>query len=453
MTIDSEVMRHLGRSVLATCMVVMCSSYTLMEQETASGAIRWGSVVTLFGAMYYLLVQMCVALYSRKRRRLRTRGGFDAFQRRYYHNNNSSSRYEQTETVASMDPHFDGSSSNDSTNNDPNFNDIDLPPIIEEEDVTLSQNVYYPELTMGSVWTYVYGWGILLFVCVYCASAIDVTCSCWWAMGMIVLSFDELISKGVENHWVILVALGLAASVFSLWSGSLVDKDGNMLPEAMFSSKSPVLLLDFIMGVVCPVAVPFIFFSVRSTVRAFTKDVGKLCEFAMPFMVVLSVFSLVATSGVCSYPPLARESYYSNTNNDYHHYSNYKTQQQIQRTRRPLENNNNNINGSVETMSMFASSYVSNMDNLDKASKLVRILGANHTLNYMLLFLSPFAALWLVRVLITAVLTGHCTEFITSFLLVVSLRHGATHDFSVWSAAAAGGVALVFILLLMVRRS
>ena len=51
-----------------------------------------------------------------------------------------------------------------------------------------------------------------------------------------------------------------------------------------------------------------------------------------------------------------------------------------------------------------------------------------------------------------AVLTGHTTEFITAFLLVISARYGVTHDFSVWSLAAAGGAGTAFILLLLVRR-
>ena len=217
-----------------------------------------------------------------------------------------------------------------------------------------------------------------------------------------------------------------------------MDNDGNMLPASMFSSKSPVLLLDFILGVVYPVAVPFIFFSVRSTVKSATQDAAKLCEFAMPFMVVLAVCSLVATSGVCNYTPSlppARENYSETV---YTH------------TRRHLLHKNGSVEA-VETVAKFASSYATNLDG-HNVSIIRMMMRANHTLNYTLLFLSPFAALWLVRVLIIAVLTGHTTEFITSVLLVVSSRHGATHDFSVWSAAAAAGAGVVFILLLMVRR-
>ena len=105
----------------------------------------------------------------------------------------------------------------------------------------------------------------------------------------------------------------------------------------------------------------------------------------------------------------------------------------------------------VETVAKFASSYVTTLEGRNKS--LISIIKARHTLNYTLLFLSPFAALWLLRVLIIAVLTGHTTEFITAFLLVVSTKHGATHDFSAWSAAAAAASGVAFVLLLMVQRS
>ncbi len=77
----------------------------------------------------------------------------------------------------------------------------------------------------------------------------------------------------------------------------------------------------------------------------------------------------------------------------------------------------------------------------------------DHTLGYTLLFLSPFTALWLIRVLIIAVLTGHTTEFITAFLLVVSARHSVIYNFSAWSVVATAGAGTAFILLLLVRRS
>jgi hypothetical protein len=312
-----------------------------------------------------------------------------------------------------------------------------------EDDVARSQNVYYPELTMGSVWTYVYGWGLLLFVCVYCLAAIDVPASCWWAMGMIALSFDELISKGLKNYWVVVLELFLAMSVFSLWSGSLVDKDGDIIADSMFNSSSPVLILNFLMGVVYPVAVPFIFFTIRSTARTAMQDVRKLCEFAMPFMVVLALCSLVATSGVCSSTPPARDSDVTDIAD-------------ITKSINALSGKGGsrrllgNETVMIETVAKFASSYANNLEG--KNGSLMRMLKHDHTLPYLFLFLSPFAVLWLIRVLIVSVLTGHTTEFITSFLLVVSSRHGAVNNFGVWSLVAAGASGTVFILLLLVRR-
>ena len=410
-----------------------------------SGAVRYASIVTLLGAWYYLQAQLWVRLWIKKRAHsLRRNVGFDLFKRRckrgqYYNNrrgrySNECSELDQYEQSQYEQGQYERTETTSEGSNviDPSHQSSqeEIPPPLMEDDVARSQNVYYPELTMGSVWTYVYGWGLLLFVCVYCMAAIDVPASCWWAMGMIVLSFDELISKGVKNFWVIVLGGLLAVSVFSLWGGSLMDKDGKIMASVLFSSKSTMLLFDFIMGVFYPVAAPFIFFTVRSTARSVTQDVNRLCEFAMPFMVVLSLCSLVATSGACDGLGGAITASTTSSAN-----------------RRLLGNET----VMVETVAKFASSYVSSTEGQN--TSLMHIFRANHTLNYTLLFLSPFAALWLLRVLIIAVLAGHATEFITCFLLVVSTRYGITHEYSTWSASAAGCAGVVLVLLLMVRRS
>ena len=423
MSVNVDVVRNLAKSLTACVLVVVCSSHTMEANDTVAGAVRWASLVTLLAAAYYLLVHTWAHLYLRKRaRRLgRPRQNFRVFG----DISSFETRYERTDNVTDLDPAARGSKDERS----PSPVDIDLNPLVEEEGpsvshVARSPNVYYPELTMGSVWTYVYGWGLLLFVCVYCMAGIDVPASCWWTMGMITLSFDELISKGVKNYWVIILGGCLGASVFTLWSGSLVDKNGALVGNPMFgSSRTEVLFLDFIMGVVYPVATPFIFFTVRSTVRSVTRDVTSLCEFAMPFMVVLSLCSLVATSGVCGY---GKETGVALPEGG---------------SARRLLQSANATNGMVETSARFALHNSSHM-----------LTSNSYTLPLFMLFLSPFAVLWLMRVLIVAVLTGHTTEFITSFLLVTSTRYGATHEFSAWPTGAAAAAGTALILLLMIRR-
>jgi hypothetical protein len=448
MSVDIDVVRHLAKSLLSTTLFVICSSYTFEEVDTVSGAVRWASIVTLLAAVYYLQLQLWIRIWMRKRvRRLRKNHGFDTF-------NLNRSQYEQSHTAPldGLDQSSFSIGNNNNNNDDNNHNntisnrsqsptEIDITPSLMEDDVARSQNCYYPELTMGSVWTYVYGWGLLLFVCVYCMAAIDVPASCWWTMGMIALSFDELVSKGMKNYWVIILGTLLAVSVFCLWSGALMDRDGNMIADSIFDSSSGEMFLNFLMGVIYPVVTPFIFFTIRSTVRSVTQDVSKLCEFAMPFMVVLSLCSLAATSGVCGYTAIESQPNAVNKS--------VVSQFEAAHSRHLLRINNNT--DMVETIAKFASSYASNLDG--KNSAFPHMIYHGNGLGYLLLFLSPFTALWLIRVLILAVLTGHTTEFITAFLLVVSMRHGATHDFSVWSLAAAGGVGTAFILLLLVRRS
>lgn len=442
MSINRQSMSYLSKSLLASALVVVCSGYSMERADTVAGAVRWASVVTILGMCYYLKAQVCARLWLARQAR---RGGA-----RY------KARYERTAGMTDLDP-----SAREAGRGSPvgplspmgSDMEADLGPGAAELRPARSV-VYYPELTMGSVWTYVYGWGLLLFVSVYCTAAIDVPASCWWMMGMVALSFDELISQRVGNGWVVLLGACLGASIFTLWSGSLVDPDGNIVADGMFSARTEVIFLNFIMGVVFPVAVPFIFFTVRTTIRAATMDVRSLCEFAMPFMAFLALCCLAATSGMCGYAPVSDgvdakldaklDAWHAKLD------ANLDAMEERGGLRRELVRSGSDSNGTVmiETVAKFASSYLTNLDN----SSFIHKVEESHIVNYFLLFLSPFATLALVRVLIASVLSGHTTEFITAFLLVVTTRYGVTHHFDLWAGGSMGAAGVAFVLILLVRR-
>jgi hypothetical protein len=41
-----------------------------------------------------------------------------------------------------------------------------------------------------------------MFVSMYCMAGLNEPSSCWWAVGMLTLSFDELISRQTPRVWV-----------------------------------------------------------------------------------------------------------------------------------------------------------------------------------------------------------------------------------------------------------
>ena len=96
----------------------------------------------------------------------------------------------------------------------------------------------------------------------------------------------------------------------------------------------------------------------------------------------------------------------------------------------------------VETVAKFAGSYHNNLG----GNKAISLDGA--TIKYALLFISPFTAFWLIRVLIAAILTGHTTEFLAAFLLVTSARYGMTSAVGIWPVLALSGSGSAFVLLL-----
>lgn len=394
--VNIDTMRHLAKSIVGCGLLSACSYCSQVTPLTGgcdsisgvTSAVRWASVVILLSAVYYLQFQFWRRIWAVKKER-RLRG-----------------QYRQTNTA-----------SNTNSANEISEEDVDLDTLPPGDDwsegISVSGTVYYPELTMSSVWTYVYGWGVLLFVCIYCLAGMDVPSSCWWVMGMIALSFDELISKNVGKWLIGLVGLSLCGSVFAVWSGALMDENGNLVGDLLFTRKGDTPLLNFVMGVVFPVSTPFLFFSIRSPVRMVSKDrdVNKLCEFALPFMTVLAVCCLV--SGACG----------GDEN----------------RGLRDLETEFTNY---TETVAAFAGSYHNSLGGHRKISL------DTATLKYSLLFISPFLAFWLIRVLIVAILTGHTTEFITAFLLVTSARYGMTHAMGFWPVLAMSGSGSAFVLLL-----
>jgi hypothetical protein len=426
MVVNVQAMHHLAESMLSCALLAVCSQGGILVMggvHSVTSAVRWASFVILLSAVYYLQIQVCIKCWQRKRER-RMRRTRPTSRSQYQQAGTSSESVESAsmESTSMEDADLDAAF--------PRSDDMSAEVWVEGGSV-VSNNVYYPELTMSSVWTYVYGWGILLFVCVYCLAGLDVPCSCWWVMGMVALSFDELVSKGVSKCMICLLGVSLCVSIFSVWSGALIDNDGNFLGDLMFSRKDSVPLLNFVMGVVLPVSTPFVFFSIRSTVRSMTQDVFKLCEFALPFMTVLAGCCLVAMSGVCDIGAVRDAPMDS-----------VKDGSGTQTRRGMLDYTDANTTAvMVETVAKFASSYTTV---LDKHS--IPINGK--TFEYALVFISPLLAFWVIRVLVVAILHQRATEFIVSFALVTAARFGMMHAMGVWSALAISGAGFAFVLLL-----
>jgi hypothetical protein len=501
MAVNADTIRHLAKYILSCILLSLCSSGSRTWEEKfgsfpgsingnvsddvknngkddkssdVTSTVRWASVVILLSAAYYIQIQIWKKIWQRKQER-----GQRILRR---------SQYRQTRTTFVQTPssgvansrhgeqsrfgvnHGDQSRFNLEEEDD--FDTDTLPPVSENEDVievatVVPNNVYYPELTMASVWTFVYGYGILLFVCIYCLAGTNIPSSCWWVMGMLALNFDELISTGLNRWYVCIILLNICVSVFSVWSAAMMDNEGNFIGELMFSKTSSLPLFDFIMGVVFPVSTPFIFFSIRSTVRGAVRDIYKLCEFALPFMTVLAICILVATSGIChvvddkfkgssnhyigstsmASKPLntftaSPEGRYLGPRDSNNRRSQAKT------AHSSTQNDKNASNGlHVETSARFSEEHP-----LILSVQYFKLSTDNNATRYTLLFLSPFAAFWLIRALIISIHTGHSTEFITAFILVNATRYGIMHQVSLWSTLSLSGAGLAFSMLIIGKR-
>ena len=371
-----ESMRTLGMSLAATGLLVLCGEFSDGYPKTIVGAIRWGSVTTLLFLVYY------TAWYG-------------------WAHGSHCRRQERRELYTRPLSETEGF-------------DVELEPLDEPLEPTggaevQARVVLYPELTVGSVWVYVYGWGLLLFVCLYCLSGLETMTSCWWVLGMLTLVFDELIQEGVRKEWVLVTGLCVLGSGSGLWLGEREGRQDDVaLDEGIFG--------HFLMSVALPVVIPFIFFSIRSRVQPAVRDVSRLCELAAPFMVVLSVCTLMGTM--------------------------HEADSVAESTIAPPARRGLNWTGFVETPARFYATGVRGDPGATQHKYVQYAAGLG----------APVAGAWALRSLIHAVLNGKSTEFIVAFLLALSTRYGVTHAYSVLSLASMGLAGMGFSSVLIMRR-
>ena len=372
---DEPSLIHLARCVLCSAALMAGASYTL-PTATPHQCVLWTAMVVALTGVYYVCLNLWRSCSKRR--------------------------------------HITGA---EMTSISPN----PLHPLAEAAYTNVEDPQPLQQLTAASVYVYVYGWGVLLFVSLYSMSGLNEGGSCWWGAGMLMLSFDELISRQAPRGWVTLISTLLWTSVVALWwasSGALAREES---------------LGAIIIGVVIPVLSPFIFFSLRS-IRVVTRDVVALCEVALPFMLLISMGVLVNSDwtmllsdngGGPSYDQLA----YSQSH-----------------TRRGNHQLPHNLTY-LETPSFF------NPNGTELP--IVSLPLAYLRLNKYLLFLGfPFLACASIVNLATCVLQGFVTEFITSFLLTLSVKFIATHTSAPWAAELALGAAGVcFVVLVLLRRT
>jgi hypothetical protein len=311
-------------------------------------------------------------------------------------------------------PRWSGLSTDGISNNNLEFSvtDMDSVPDTIDDDpdfrYTPRQITVYPEFTVYSVWVYVYGWGLLLFVCIYCLAGVNVSSSCWWMIGMLMLCMDELIHSQTEKPWLLVIIISLIGAVTSLLCNTFLDQEGKFseafgyLVDPFVRGGNGFALENFFIGIVYPAMAPLIFFTIRAF-RNTGKDLSRVFELATPFMVVISACILFGMQ-----------------------------------------------NGEARRM-LFA--HKNSTQLLETHANFRAGSDHNNYLHVTSMLLAPFAAIGSVRMLVHSILTAYLTEFIASFILVLATRMAAVHDFDSLSLVTFLISAVCFVSVLITKRN
>jgi hypothetical protein len=377
---DSDSIKTLGRSIASLGLLMASSRYSVrgismlsLDTGSCADAARWAAVVTLLAGVYYLQFN----IWRRCRRR----------KHRHIVVSSLTGREEPGANAA--------------------YTDVPQTPPPSEA----GSEVQGQAMTASHVYIYVYGWGLLLFASLYCMAGLHESSSCWWALGMFTLCFDELIMRETRKEWVLMIGALFVCSVVSVWW----DAGGESAKDENFG--------QVIISTVLPVMSPFIFFSLRSSVRAVTRDAWRLYELALPFMLLISICVLTGS---------------------------YMTESKRWSgggARRAL----NQTVSFKETLSEF---------DFNRSAAVIHAASsaweneAGHRAYLVGLFaLTPVIAAWCIHIMVWSVVMGYVTEFISAFLLVLSVKSSVFGEHSggptILAVASAG---TCFILIFLMRK-
>jgi hypothetical protein len=381
---DLDSTKNLARSVASLGLLMASSRYSLrgmavLTLNSSADAARWAAAVTLLAGAYYLQYN----IWCRCRRR--RHGGHPL----------SDVRSEPQAAYTDVPQN---------------------PPTTESEPPG-------QQMTAAHVYIYVYGWGLLLFASLYCMAGLHESSSCWWALGMLPLCFDELIMRETKRCWVMTIGSLLCCSVVSVWWGA----SGESAKDENFG----LVLLSTVL----PVMSPIIFISLRSSVRAVTRDIWRLCELALPFMLLISVCVLTGsymTEGKRWIDGGGRRSALAHSVNNTPIYRETQSEFYWNGSAGPgwAENSTGRL--------MPAAGWEYEM--------------AHRFYLFGLLALTPVIAAWCIHIMVWSVVSGYVTEFLVAFLLVLSVKSSVFGEQSGSSIFAIASAGTGFILISLMRK-
>jgi hypothetical protein len=407
MMADPNSLKNLARSIVGLALLMTFSHYSLqgmyvLSLDSCTDAARWAAVVTLLAGFYYLQV----IIWCRCRRLHRgQRPG--------------SGMRDSDGSVLGQTAYTDVPQTPPASLSDPGVDPAGQP------------------MTAAHVYVYVYGWGILLFASLYCMAGLHESSSCWWAFGMFPLCFDELIMRETKRGWVVVIGALFGVSVTSIWwmSGGQSARDENI----------GLIMLS----TVIPVMSPFIFFSLRSSVRAVTRDVFRLCELALPFMLLISVCVLTGsymTEGQRWSQGSLQGLGASHSPSPSPSLSASPLQSGV--GRRSVQWNATQGTGYKETASQF---YFNHTPKGSRARWVHEEV--NQLRVWALLAFTPVIAALCIHILVWSVVRGYVTEFISAFLLVLSVKISIMDNGHVCSVIAIASAGTCYILIVLLRQS
>jgi len=152
------------------------------------------------------------------------------------------------------------------------------------------------------------------------------------------------------------------------------------------------------------------------------RDVWRLCELALPFMLLISVCVLTGS------------------------YVTEKRQWLEGRARRTL----NGTVGYTETPSAFDFNH-SAMPRHSAEDAWAK-KATDHAFVLLIFALTPLVAAWCIYIMVWSVVSGFVTEYISAFLLVLSVKNSIFAEHSMTTTLAVASAGTCFVLIFLMRK-